>query len=316
MSGTCFLGQPSRRTFFNFSRRPTSPNRQGKPTSTSRTPKRLSEWLVARSMNRQTHLYRRHYSSNSSGSSPMDSANLAFYILLALNVIPYTISTFASFPNSSPTVRKLSAWIRQNFTFIYTTADSKPWTFLTAGFMHANLLHLLFNMLTLRTGFQILGFTASLAPAQLVSLHLAGVVGGTLVSYLSTGREVADAKSTGNRMRQFQAEQRRYVGASAGVSGVLVAASCIAPRFPITVMFIPVAVPLAGATAGFLFLDAYLLGNATSFVAHEGHLGGCGGGGAVLSCEVEEMSREQGNVLHRDEGSRRMERALLQFIDF
>lgn len=182
--------------------------------------------------------------------------------------------------------------------------------------MHANLLHLLFNMLTLRTGFQILGFTASLAPAQLVSLHLAGVVGGTLVSYLSTGREVADAKSTGNRMRQFQAEQRRYVGASAGVSGVLVAASCIAPRFPITVMFIPVAVPLAGATAGFLFLDAYLLGNATSFVAHEGHLGGCGGGGAVLSCEVEEMSREQGNVLHRDEGSRRMERALLQFIDF
>ncbi|PNS21281.1 hypothetical protein CAC42_1060 [Sphaceloma murrayae] len=259
--------------------RPLSPQPK-RPTIHRPSPSflRMSELFLARSSDDRIHLVRRMYSSGP-GSDAHASAKYAWFLIAALAAVPFAITQFAAFPGSSPEIRKMAMWLRDNFAFSYANASDKPWTFVTAGFMHTGIFHILFNMLTLRTGFEIMGFCARVSSVQLISLHLAGVLGGTLVSYLSTGREVAAAKASGNRMRQFEAEQRRYVGASAGVSGVLVAASIIAPRFPITIMFIPIAVPLAGATAGFLFLDAYLMGSATSFVAHEGHIGGALAGG-------------------------------------
>ncbi|KAF4556191.1 Hypothetical protein D9617_1g080660 [Elsinoe fawcettii] len=266
MPGSCFLGQPARRTFTSspgrfFSRH--TPPRPQKP--------KPSRWrwfspFLSRPFNPSSRPY--------SNPRTFDSASSAFTLLLTLNAIPFALSSLASYPGTSPVLAKAGAWLRSNFAFTYADAGSKPWTFLTAGFMHANILHIFFNMFTLRTGFDILAFASGISPARMVFLHLYGVLGGSVVAYVSTAAQVRRAKERGDRRGQVQAEQKRYVGASAGVTGVLVTAALTAPRSPIQLMFIPVNFPLAGAVAGWLLLDAYLMGDPMSVVAHEGHLGG------------------------------------------
>lgn len=134
---------------------------------------------------------------------------------------------------------------------------------LTSSFLHANLAHLLLNMMTLfffgpaveqilgKLGFLVVYFGAILA-SGLVSLRV-------------------------NRDNPSYAS----VGASDAASGVVLSFCCFYPLQPIYIMFVPIGIPAILYGAAFIILSAQLMERSNRIIAHEGHLGGALAGAAL-----------------------------------
>lgn len=126
----------------------------------------------------------------------------------------------------------------------------------TSAFLHADWMHLLFNMLTFYFfAPSLIGYLGSF---RFLLIYFGAILGGSLLSlYMYRKNPYYSA-----------------IGASGGVSGVLFAAIALDPHIGIMFMFIPVPIP------GWIFAIAYLaysiygmrqtLGN----VGHAAHLGG------------------------------------------
>jgi len=130
-------------------------------------------------------------------------------------------------------------------------------------------MHLIFNVLTLRALLDVLVIAApkcATAPA-LLATHIAGIIAGSWA--MRNFGPLAAQTGPSPRRRPGAA-----LGASGGVSALLVAAACVAPRFPMNIMFIPISVPLAAVAGIYMLVDASFAGSATSTVAHAAHLGG------------------------------------------
>jgi len=101
-----------------------------------------------------------------------------------------------------------------------------PWTLITYAFTHIDLMHILYNMLALYWFGQIfIGFTTS---KKLVPLYILGAVGGALFTML---------------MVEFVPALHIYrgipmVGASAGVTAIIVAAAVLVPNYRINMLLI------------------------------------------------------------------------------
>lgn len=133
---------------------------------------------------------------------------------------------------------------------------------LTSGFLHADLMHFLFNMLTLyffgpymelqlgSVGFLVLYFGAMIA-ANLLTLYLQ------------------------RRNLAYSA-----IGASGAVSGIVFAFCLFEPLAGIYVFFIPVAIPAVIYAIAYTAYSMYAMRDPAfgSRVAHEAHLGGALGG--------------------------------------
>ncbi|MDR1591605.1 MAG: rhomboid family intramembrane serine protease [Prevotellaceae bacterium] len=126
----------------------------------------------------------------------------------------------------------------------------------SSAFLHADWMHLLFNMLTFY--FFAPYLTASIGALRMLLIYFSAIIGGNLLSLFAYRR---DSSYTA-------------VGASGGVTGVLYAAIALDPHIGIMIMFIPIAIP------GWLFAILYLLyslyGMRTSLgnIGHTAHLGG------------------------------------------
>ncbi|KAI7522584.1 hypothetical protein KC331_g19160 [Hortaea werneckii] len=81
-------------------------------------------------------------------------------------------------------------------------------------------------------------------------------------------RGIPGARSPGVESR------RSALGASGMVLGFGAAATCLAPFTSMTVMFVPVPVPLWVLTVMYAAVDTYFLDDARSLVGHSAHLGG------------------------------------------
>jgi membrane associated rhomboid family serine protease len=126
-----------------------------------------------------------------------------FYILGIKNYYPYIGNHF-----------ELSTDI---WGFLY-----RPWTLITYGFNHANILHILFNMLAFYWFGMI--FSEFLGSKKIVSLYILGVIVGGL-SFISIYR--FGFQGTGS-----------LVGASAGVYAVMVGAATISPNYTLFLFLI------------------------------------------------------------------------------
>lgn len=125
---------------------------------------------------------------------------------------------------------------------------------LTAAFLHADMMHLFFNMLTLYFFAPIL--VAYVGPVKFLILYLAAIIGGNTISLWMYRR---DSIYTA-------------IGASGGVCGVLFASIALDPQRMIGFFFIP----MPGWVFGILYLGYSIYGMKKSIgnIGHAAHLGG------------------------------------------
>ncbi len=132
--------------------------------------------------------------------------------------------------------------------------------FVSAGFVHAGLSHLGFNMLTLF----FFGPTIErlLGPGRFLVLYFGSMLAAHALAYLLHRREAAYSA----------------VGASGAISGVLFGYCLFFPFNKIYFFFIPVGIPAVIFAVGYVAISWYAMRQAASGrgggIAHEAHLGG------------------------------------------
>ena len=134
--------------------------------------------------------------------------------------------------------------------------DKQHYRVFTSSFLHGDLFHLLFNMMTLLffgpTVERILGTDGFLA------VYFGAILTSGIVSFYVNRKNLAYAS----------------LGASDAVSGIVLAFCMFFPMAPIYIMFVPVGIPAILYGALFILISARLMGRAGNRIAHEGHLGG------------------------------------------
>ncbi|MHA7870808.1 MAG: rhomboid family intramembrane serine protease [Hyphococcus sp.] len=126
----------------------------------------------------------------------------------------------------------------------------------TSSFLHGDLFHLSFNMLTLfffgPTVEQLLGTDGFLV------VYFGAVLTSGIVSFY-VNRRNPDYSS---------------IGASDGVSGVILSFCMFYPFSSIYILFLPIGIPAILYGVLFIVISAGMMGREGGRIAHEGHLGG------------------------------------------
>ena len=169
-------------------------------------------------------------------------------IILVLTVV-ISLSAF----NNQQISEKLILWPRR------MDQPGEYYRLLTSGFIHADYMHLIFNMLALfffgravEQMYEIVGIPKALY----LVLYLAGIVAASLPSFA----------------RHRNNPYYRSLGASGGVSAVLFAFVYFAPWQIIYVWFIRV--PGIIAAVAYVVYSAYMSKKGQSYVNHDAHLFG------------------------------------------
>jgi membrane associated rhomboid family serine protease len=149
-------------------------------------------------------------------------------------------------------------WFAATFGFAPLAAVARPWTFLTYMFLHANFLHLTFNLLALFVfGPQV---EERMGGGAFLRYYLLCGLGGAALSLIlgwSFGR------------------LNPVIGASAAVYGVLLAFAWASPDQPIYVLLLPEPIPAKWLVTFIVAISLVLALLPTSDgVAHLAHLGG------------------------------------------
>lgn len=127
---------------------------------------------------------------------------------------------------------------------------------LASGFLHADFMHLLFNMFTLYFFSDII--ISFFGVSEYVIIYLIAILGGNLLSLWVFRKDMAYSA----------------IGASGGVSGILFAAIALYPKLPILIM--PIPIPIQGWIYGIIYLAFSVYGMKRSIgnIGHSAHLGG------------------------------------------
>ncbi|SKB75211.1 rhomboid family intramembrane serine protease [Maribacter arcticus] len=130
----------------------------------------------------------------------------------------------------------------------------------TSGFLHVDISHLLFNMLTLYffAGVVINWF----GPIQFFIIYAVSLLAGSLLAL------------------SFHKNEPYYsaVGASGAVTGILYAAILLQPTMQLGIMFIPIPVPAYVVGIGYLLYSIYGMKKRLGNIGHTAHFGGAIGG--------------------------------------
>jgi len=131
---------------------------------------------------------------------------------------------------------------------------------LSSGFLHVDMQHLLFNMLTLY--FFANPVISHLGEFNFVILYVGSLLVGNFVSYY------------------FHKNEYHYsaVGASGAVTGVLYSAILLNPDMSLYMMFIPIPIPGYVFGIGYLLYSIYGMKTKTGNIGHDAHFGGAVGG--------------------------------------
>jgi membrane associated rhomboid family serine protease len=136
----------------------------------------------------------------------------------------------------------------------------RPWTIVTYMFMHADILHILFNLLWLYWFGQI--FLQYLDQKKLLSVYILGGISGALMYALAY-----------NALPAFNLERygSSLVGASAAIMAVVFAISAIVPNYAINLLFFgPVKLKYIAIFTIILDVLSIQSGNAGGHIAHLG----------------------------------------------
>lgn len=131
---------------------------------------------------------------------------------------------------------------------------------ITSGFVHADIVHLFFNMLTLYyfgpPMAQILGTRGFIA------LYLGSLLAGSLLTFALHHRDPG----------------YRAVGASGAVTGVLFGFILYSPLTPLSLFMMPVGIPAFVFAIGYVVISLVGAKRRTGRIGHAAHLGGAIGG--------------------------------------
>lgn len=130
----------------------------------------------------------------------------------------------------------------------------------SSGFLHADMQHLLFNMLTLYFFANVV--IAYLGTTQFMLIYLGSLLLGNLLSLY------------------FHKNEFHYsaVGASGAVSGVVYAAILLQPGMSLYLFFVPIPIPAYLFGIGYLLYSIYGMKNRIGNIGHDAHFGGAIGG--------------------------------------
>jgi len=130
----------------------------------------------------------------------------------------------------------------------------------SSGFLHADMSHLLFNMITLY--FFANAVIVQLGNFNFIVIYLASLVFGNLLSLY------------------FHKDEYWYsaVGASGAVTGILYAAILLQPEMKLYMFFVPIPIPGYIFGIGYLMYSIYGMKNRIGNIGHDAHFGGAVGG--------------------------------------
>lgn len=130
----------------------------------------------------------------------------------------------------------------------------------SSGFLHADMGHLFFNMLTLY-------FFAPVVIRYVGSVNFCVIYFGSLIL-------------GGLLSFYFHKNEPHYsaIGASGAVSGILYAAILFQPSMSLYMMFIPIPIPAYVFGIGYLFYTIFGMKNKLGNIGHDAHFGGAIGG--------------------------------------
>jgi len=134
----------------------------------------------------------------------------------------------------------------------------RPWTIITYGFLHIGFFHILFNLMILYYfGNLFLDFFDS---KQFLTYYLLGIFSGGLIYMLSY-----------NYLPALQTQQTLLVGASAGVTAIVVGIASYIPNYSLNFRFIG-SIKLVYIAIAMVILDVVQIptGNAGGHLAHLG----------------------------------------------
>lgn len=146
---------------------------------------------------------------------------------------------------------------------------------LTAGWVHADLAHLAFNLLTLY--FFAFELERSLGTLPLLFLYVTGVVVGFVPTTLRHMKEPGYAS----------------LGASGAVAAVMFGAVLLRPTMRIQLVFLPIPLPGFAYALGYLAYSAYRAYRSDDGVNHEAHFAGAIYG-AIVTFALEPAKVEAG----------------------
>jgi len=135
----------------------------------------------------------------------------------------------------------------------------KPWTLITYGFLHLGFLHILFNMIFLYY-FGIL-FTDFFNAKQFSTYYLTGIIAGGLIYMLSY-----------NYLPVLKTQETILVGASAGVTAIVIGISSHIPQYSLRFRFIG-NIKLLYLALAMIIWDVIQIPNGNAG-GHLAHLGG------------------------------------------
>jgi membrane associated rhomboid family serine protease len=176
------------------------------------------------------------------------------YINLAIFIFTLLTSVFQDLYKGE--INWIVTWfsLDDNFTSLLT----KPWTIITYGFLHADFLHILLNLITLYFVGNL--FIEYFTQKQLLTFYLLGTFFGGALFILSH-----------NYFPLFQDQSSILVGASAGISAIFIGIATYIPNYQLKIRFIGF-VKLWYLGAIWVALDILALsgGNAGGHFAHLG----------------------------------------------
>ena len=131
---------------------------------------------------------------------------------------------------------------------------------LVSGFLHVDLQHLLFNMITLY--FFADHVIHSVGPFYFFLIYFGSLIFGNLLSYY------------------FHKNELYYsaVGASGAVTGILYAAILLYPGMNLYLYFIPIPIPSYVVGVGYMLYSIYGMRSRVGKLGHDAHFGGAIGG--------------------------------------
>ena len=176
------------------------------------------------------------------------------YINLAIFIFTLLISVFQGLYKGE--INWVVNWfsLEDDFSSLLT----KPWTIIAYGFLHADFLHILLNLITLYFVGNL--FIEYFTQKQLLTFYLLGTFFGGVLFILSH-----------NYFPLFQHQSSILVGASAGISAIFIGIATYIPNYQLKIRFIGF-VKLWHLSAIWIGLDILALsgGNAGGHFAHLG----------------------------------------------
>lgn len=141
--------------------------------------------------------------------------------------------------------------------------DGQVYRLLTAGWVHADVTHLAFNMLTLY--FFADQVAQVLGPARFLALY----VGSVVVAFLPT------------TLRYMKNPGYSSLGASGAVAAVMISAILLHPKLKLYLMFLPIPVPGLVFALFYLAYSAWHSRGAGDNINHDAHFSGAACGAII-----------------------------------